>query len=375
MKGLIMENAVINNTIEVIDQPMNDIITDNISLTLFITNRCNERCEHCFYYEELNTTASSEEITLQEIHRMINSIGDKLVRISLTGGEPFLRKDFLGLAGKLINKKSLTSINIVTNGILKERILKVARFILDNDKTNTRLLICVSLDGFEERHDHIRRVPGSFKKTIETIKKLRSLRNEFSNFELSVVTTVSKDNYDQVVDLNKWVEDDLDVYQRINLIRSPTTGVFGVNRKLVEDSFSPEWVKPFDELELSREETNSIISHFTKKQNWRDYHKLILAYSQKITETKKKMFVCNAPYTDLVVFPNGDFTFCEYIKPLGNLKDYNFNFNDYWFSRESEERRKSLLNCACNHPCNLGFNLADNPELNKLLPDSNIFMK
>ena len=365
-----MQNTIIDKATEIVGQTKNDLITDNVSLTLFITNKCNERCEHCFYWEELNT-GSSDEITLDEIQKMIDSIGDKLVRISLTGGEPFLRNDFKGIAEKLINKKNLTSINIVTNGILQDRVVNLAKYILDNEKTNTRLLICVSLDGLEERHDQIRRVPGSFKKAVETIKILRSLQDQHPNFELSVVTTVSKDNYDQFIDLNKWVEKDLDVYQRINLIRSARTGVFGVNKKLVEDSFSPEWVKPFDELELSQDQIKNIINYFTKKSNWRDYHKLILAYSQKITERKKKMFICNAPYTDLVVYPNGEFTFCEYIKPLGNLKDYSFNFNEYWYSRESDKRRKSLLNCACNHPCNLGFNLADNPALNSLLPQFN----
>ena len=85
-------------------------------------------------------------------------------------------------------------------------------------------------------------------------------------------------------------------------------------------------------------------------------------------EKRKKMFLCNAPYTDLVVYPNGDFTFCEYIIPIGNLKDYQFNFSNYWNSSESKIRRESLFDCACNHPCNLGFNIADNPKLNTLLP-------
>ncbi len=30
--------------------------------------------------------------------------------------------------------------------------------------------------------------------------------------------------------------------------------------------------------------------------------------------------------------------------------------------------REKLLNCACTHPCNLGSNLAHNPELESILP-------
>ena len=88
-------------------------------------------------------------------------------------------------------------------------------------------------------------------------------------------------------------------------------------------------------------------------------------------EEKEKMFLCNAQYTDLVVYPNGEFSFCEFIKPVSNLKNYEYDFSKYWYSDESKNRRKLLKNCACNHPCNLGFNLADNPDLNSLLPDFN----
>ena len=57
--------------------------------------------------------------------------------------------------------------------------------------------------------------------------------------------------------MNKWLN--CCVYHRINLIRSAKTGVFGVKNDLIEDSFSPEWVKPLSEIELDRTQMSEII--------------------------------------------------------------------------------------------------------------------
>ena len=35
---------------------------------------------------------------------------------------------------------------------------------------------------------------------------------------------------------------------------------------LIEDSFSPEWVKPLSEIELNREQMYEIFHHFQKKK-------------------------------------------------------------------------------------------------------------
>ncbi len=59
----------------------------------FVTNRCNFRCEFCFYYDEIEKGQKPDELSLDEIRRFAPTIGP-LMQLSLTGGEPFLRKDF-----------------------------------------------------------------------------------------------------------------------------------------------------------------------------------------------------------------------------------------------------------------------------------------
>ena len=54
----------------------------------------------------------------------------------------------------------------------------------------------------------------------------------------------------------------------------------------------------------------------------------------------------------MVVYPNSDFTFCEYTKAFDNVKIMKI-FN-IWNSDRANKRRKELIGCACDHPCNLG---------------------
>jgi len=61
-------------------------------LIFYVTNRCNFRCEFCFYYAEIEKGRKPNELSLDEIDQLTRKLGP-LLQLSLTGGEPFLRKD------------------------------------------------------------------------------------------------------------------------------------------------------------------------------------------------------------------------------------------------------------------------------------------
>ena len=44
-----------------------------IQLTFFLTSRCNLRCEHCFYWKELDSD-HSHELSLDEIKNTIENL-------------------------------------------------------------------------------------------------------------------------------------------------------------------------------------------------------------------------------------------------------------------------------------------------------------
>ena len=69
-------------------------------IIFFITNMCNMRCKHCFYWKNLNTEEG--EMSLEEIRKFALSLKNPM-NISLTGGEPFLRKDLVEICKILAN--------------------------------------------------------------------------------------------------------------------------------------------------------------------------------------------------------------------------------------------------------------------------------
>ena len=54
-----------------------------VYLLVFVTARCDARCGHCFYWQELNS--GKRELALEEYERLARSLGPVL-QVTLTGG-------------------------------------------------------------------------------------------------------------------------------------------------------------------------------------------------------------------------------------------------------------------------------------------------
>ena len=86
---------------------------------LAVTDRCNLRCQYCMPAHGIDIVPREELLTFKEMYRLIRvltELGVKKVR--LTGGEPFVRKDFVGFLEMLSYNDLLNAINITTNGAL-----------------------------------------------------------------------------------------------------------------------------------------------------------------------------------------------------------------------------------------------------------------
>ena len=64
-----------------------------LQLVLFVTSRCNMRCDHCFYLDEINDS-SRTELSIEQIETLAKELGG-LNWVALSGGEPYLRKDLV----------------------------------------------------------------------------------------------------------------------------------------------------------------------------------------------------------------------------------------------------------------------------------------
>ena len=88
-------------------------------LRLAVTDRCNLRCQYCMPPEGIDIVNRKELLTFKEMYRITRVLSELGVnKVRLTGGEPFVRKDFINLVESLSFNDRLEEINITTNGAL-----------------------------------------------------------------------------------------------------------------------------------------------------------------------------------------------------------------------------------------------------------------
>jgi MoaA/NifB/PqqE/SkfB family radical SAM enzyme len=116
-------------------------------LNLEVTLRCNLRCDFCNYGRRNGPEERLEDYT--PIIRRLNPL-----HLTITGGEPLLRKDLERVIQQIRKKTSFVYINLITNGSLltPERALALWRAGLNQ--------LSVSLDFPDQRHDAHRTYPG-----------------------------------------------------------------------------------------------------------------------------------------------------------------------------------------------------------------------
>lgn len=155
-----------------------------------ITNQCNYTCEYCIFSS--TGKKPNGELSFEEIKKTLNEL--KTVGfnyIKFTGGEPFIREDFIQI---LEYAKSLNfNFDISTNAsFVNEEISKKISLLNPN-------FIHVSLDGHDQySHDFVRG-KKSFNKTI---KGLTSLLKHNRNIRIgSVIHSQNDSDLEKIVNL------------------------------------------------------------------------------------------------------------------------------------------------------------------------------
>lgn len=162
------------------------------------TLRCNLHCEFCGSRCSENVD-TADELTTEEISRVFGAVARAYdaskIMINVSGGEPLLRRDLFDIMdyAVLLGYKW----GLVTNGTLLTN--EIVRR-LEKCRLST---LSVSVDGLDAMHDSIRGRNGSFLKTIDGIRKARSIS---SMENIMVTTVVSSRNIDQLPELREYLK-------------------------------------------------------------------------------------------------------------------------------------------------------------------------
>ncbi len=88
-------------------------------LRISLTDKCNMRCIYCMPESGIECFTHEEILTFEEIKRIVGLFCDCGIRkIRLTGGECFVRKDFLKFLSMLSSIDGVEDIGITTNGLM-----------------------------------------------------------------------------------------------------------------------------------------------------------------------------------------------------------------------------------------------------------------
>lgn len=90
-------------------------------LRISVTDRCNLRCVYCTPEEGIDLLAHEDILSYEEIldfSRAAVGLGIKSIR--LTGGEPLIRRDFVGFVERLAAIPDLEDVSLTTNAVLLE---------------------------------------------------------------------------------------------------------------------------------------------------------------------------------------------------------------------------------------------------------------
>jgi molybdenum cofactor biosynthesis enzyme MoaA len=136
-------------------------------LILFINSICNMKCEHCFYWKQLN---QRDDLSFEEIVALSEELGP-IENLNLSGGEPFLRKEFAAVCRQFIAQNGVKEIYVPTNGYFTDRTVAAVRGVLQDARLRL-LVIELSLDGMPAYHDEFRRSKNSFQKAMATYDAL-----------------------------------------------------------------------------------------------------------------------------------------------------------------------------------------------------------
>jgi MoaA/NifB/PqqE/SkfB family radical SAM enzyme len=306
-----------------------------VNYTLSLTFKCNSRCLTCNIWKK----SGEEELTQAEWQKIFLSLGRSPYWVTLSGGEPFLRKDLTSIVENLCQICQPKIMTIPTNGLLSKKIMVDVKKMVENNP-KTRFIINLSLDGVGEKHDEIRGVKGNFEAAMVTFSALKNLKH--TNFTLGVHTVISQKNVEHVPQLTNFVLDKL----------KPDSYVTEVAENRVE--LGTMGIKITPSLEDYKEAID-YLGEKVKKEKLKGFSKLTRAFRSiyydlvvKILEGKTQVISCYAGIVSAQIAPNGDvWPCCVRADVLGNLRQENYNFPKIWFSQKAAKVRKSIKNKKC----------------------------
>lgn len=320
-----------------------------MNLTFSVTNVCQSKCRTCNIWElyRKNPAKRGEELSLDEIERVFRSMGHIYV-FNVSGGEPFLRADITEIVEAACRYLTPGIIHIPTNGIASERIERKILEILAMLKArypSIRLTIKPSLDHIGNKHDEIRRVPGNFKKVMALFNRLKALQTNYPQLHVELGTVISTWNVNDIEGIARFVTE-LGVDSYRNEIAEQRTEMFNTENPITPASDQYERAVNFFVRRMKSGMKHRTFFHRITNGFRLVYYDLAI----RILKEDRQIIPCYAGISNVHLSPYGDIWACctlGYEESMGNVRQYNYDFQTAWNSPRAQEVRARIRKGQC----------------------------
>ncbi|HAT03350.1 MAG TPA: hypothetical protein DCS29_01045 [Candidatus Magasanikbacteria bacterium] len=287
-----------------------------IDCVLGITYNCNARCVMCDIWK----IKEFPELPVEEYKKLPPTLRD----INISGGEPFLRKDIADIIATAQKAAPKARMVISTNGFMPAFIEKQMKDVL---KVKPDIGVAVSVDGYGDMHEKIRRIPQAWDKVTETIERLQKLGMK----NLRMAFTILPQN----------IQDFGRVYDETQKRGIQFTHAFAQTSEHYFGGANNDDNKP-DLNELKKQYLHIINSELS---SWhpKKWVRAFFSHGLYKFSIEKKQVLNNDPGTKFfyldprgVVYPSVVHNY-----PMGNIQNYG-TWDDLWYGPRADDAREKV---------------------------------
>jgi MoaA/NifB/PqqE/SkfB family radical SAM enzyme len=298
-------------------------------LILFINSICNQTCEHCFYWRNLNRP---DDLTVDELVRLSASMG-RIENLNLSGGEPFLRKEFGEICRTFIRTNGVRQIYVPTNGSMTDKTLRAVEDVLREPSLEI-FAVEFSIDGMPEFHDAFRGMRGAFDRAMATYDALARMQKHDPRLRLHAISTATGTNIEDLRRLTALL------FERCPAIDHHNLALIRGERK------NPSLQGPaLDEYTRLYEYVRALWAPREEGRYGASVEPMLQWAKIRTAREQRQVIPCQAGRLSAVVYSNGDVSVCETHAPIGNIRQHSFQ--EIWNSEEARALRRSIAAREC----------------------------
>jgi len=277
-----------------------------------VTYRCDARCVMCNIWRSSKTT----ELSLEQWSRVLDDrLFASVESVSLTGGEPTLRRDLPQLAQLLINKlPSLQRVTITTNALNHKRVVEHCEQLLD---------LC---------HDEMRNIPGAFDKVQSTLEGLQHLQAR--GLRMGVNCTLTSRNLHDAENVQQWCAER------------------GLTGNYIIASFAESFyanVEAQDDLAIAPQQRAGLVA-FLRQLTAQSSPGNLAAYfyadaARMLQRGKARTTPCVFQKDAFILDARGDLQYCMYSRMLGNVT--NESAEAIYYTPQNLAHRQEIIATEC----------------------------